>query len=56
MFPLCLSVPYGPVFLLVFLSLSLSPPHMGPSILPDSPLPPCRRDSLLIPGSLELMN
>lgn len=38
------------------LSLSLSPPHMGPSILPDSPLPPCRRDSLLIPGSLELMN
>lgn len=35
---------------------SLSFPHMGPSILHDSPLPPCRRDSLLIPGSLELMN
>lgn len=37
-------------------SFCLSFPHMGPSILHDSPLPPCRRDSLLIPGSLELMN
>lgn len=39
-------------------SLCLSPsfPHMGSSFLPDSPLPPCHRDSLLIPGSLKLMN
>lgn len=37
------SVPYGP-YPSWSLSLLLSP-HMGPSNLPDSPLPPCRRDS-----------